>query len=137
MNDSKESPEDPPPRFELLSPGPLANFHGSLVVNHLDNVPKATIIPQDKGKAAAWIAYFSDGWDDIGIWKSAFVEMFASTLLCYLSGLIDTTIANFGTAQAAAYAGVTNIFLLTLFIMAIAPGSGGRLEPLDCSQLKG
>lgn len=42
--------------------------------------------------------------------------------------MIDTTITNFGTPQAPAYAGVTNIFLLTLFIMAIAPGSGGKFE---------
>ena len=40
----------------------------------------------------------------------------------------DTTITNFGTSQAPAYVGVVNIFLLTLFIMAIAPGSGGQLE---------
>ena len=56
--------------------------------------------------------------------------MFASFLLSYLSGLIDTTITNFGTTQAAAYAGISNIFLLTLFIMAFAPGSGGHINPL-------
>ncbi|CAD6565772.1 MAG: hypothetical protein ASARMPREDX12_006764 [Alectoria sarmentosa] len=59
-----------------------------------------------------------------------FVETFASFLLCYLSGMIDTTITNFGTPQAPAYAGVLNIFLLTLFIMAFAPGSGGHINPL-------
>lgn len=56
--------------------------------------------------------------------------MFASCLLCYLSGLIDTTISNFGTTQAPAYAAISNIFLLTLFIMAFAPGSGGHINPL-------
>ena len=60
--------------------------------------------------------------------RHKFVEMFASFLLCYLSGMIDTTITNFGTPQGAAYAGVTNIFLLTLFIIAFAPGSGGQLK---------
>ena len=54
--------------------------------------------------------------------------MFASFLLCYLSGMIDTTVTNFGTPQGPAYAGVTNIFLLTLFIIAFAPGSGGQLK---------
>ena len=53
--------------------------------------------------------------------------MVATGLLCYLSGLIDTTIGNFGTSQGAAYAGLTNIFLLTLFIMAAGPGSGGHV----------
>ena len=56
-----------------------------------------------------------------------FVEMVATGLLCYLSGLIDTTIGNFGTSHGAAYAGFTNIFLLTLFIMAAGPGSGGHV----------
>jgi len=59
-----------------------------------------------------------------------FVEMFASCLLCYLSGLIDTTISQSLPGAAAAVAGVSNIFLLTLFIMAIAPGSGGHINPL-------
>lgn len=38
---------------------------------------------------------------------------------------ISSSITNFGTPQAPAYAGVVNIFLLTLFIMAFAPDSGG------------
>lgn len=42
--------------------------------------------------------------------------------------MIDTTVTNFGTPQGPAYAGVTNIFLLTLFIIAFAPGSGGQLK---------
>ena len=58
------------------------------------------------------------------------VEMMATTCLCYISGLIDTTIGNFGTAQSAAYAAVSSIFLLSLFILAIAPGSGGHINPL-------
>ena len=73
--------------------------------------------------------------------------MLASALLIYVNGLIDTTITNFGTKQVgpccedthlhindtqevAAYAGISNIFLLTLFIMAIAPGSGGHINSL-------
>ena len=56
--------------------------------------------------------------------------MIASTCLCYTSGLIDTTIGNFGTSQAAAYAAVSSIFLLSFFILAIAPGSGGHINPI-------
>lgn len=56
--------------------------------------------------------------------------MMASTCLCYTSGLIDTTIGNFGTSQAAAYAAVSSIFLLALFILAIAPGSGDHINPI-------
>ena len=49
--------------------------------------------------------------------------------LCYLSGTIDITLANFKTTEAAAFAGVSNIFLLSLFIYAIAPASGGHINP--------
>lgn len=62
--------------------------------------------------------------------REKLVEMMATTSLCYTSGLIDTTIGNFGTPQSAAYAAVSSIFLLTLFILAIAPGSGGHINPL-------
>ena len=55
--------------------------------------------------------------------------MIGTGLLCYISGLIDTTITNFQTPQVPAYAAVTNIFLLTLFIMAGGPGSGGSIIP--------
>ena len=56
---------------ERLSPGSVANFAGSLVVNNSDVAPKATVVRGNRGKAAAWAIYFTEGWDEIGIWKSA------------------------------------------------------------------
>jgi glycerol uptake facilitator-like aquaporin len=50
--------------------------------------------------------------------------------LCYLSAIIGITIVNFQTAQLPAYVGITNVFLLMLFIYATAPASGGHLNPL-------
>lgn len=50
--------------------------------------------------------------------------------LCYLSGLIDTTLGNFGTKQVPAYVGIANIFLLSLLIYAISPTTGGHVNPL-------
>ena len=50
--------------------------------------------------------------------------------LTYLSALIDTTIGNFGISQAATYAGLTNIFLLSLLIYGISPSSGGHVNPV-------
>lgn len=55
--------------------------------------------------------------------------MIATGLLCYLSGLIDTSITNFDTTHGAAYVGLSNVFLLTLLIMAAGPGSGGHVNP--------
>jgi glycerol uptake facilitator-like aquaporin len=51
-------------------------------------------------------------------------------MLCYLSAMIHTTIGSFDTPQAAAYVGVTNIILLSLFIYALAPASGGHMNPI-------
>jgi glycerol uptake facilitator-like aquaporin len=44
--------------------------------------------------------------------------------------MIHTTIGSFNTAQAAAYVGITNIFVLSLFIYALAPASGGHVNQL-------
>lgn len=62
--------------------------------------------------------------------SSQLVELMATMSLCYLSALIDTTMAGFKTLHLPAYAGVSNIFLLSLFIYATAPASGGHVNPL-------
>ena len=50
--------------------------------------------------------------------------------LCYVSALIHITIGNLGTSQVAGYVGISNIFLLALFIYAISPASGGHVNPV-------
>ena len=50
--------------------------------------------------------------------------------LCYLSALIDITLAHFQTSAVAAFAGVSNIVLLALFTFAIAPALGGHINSL-------
>jgi glycerol uptake facilitator-like aquaporin len=50
--------------------------------------------------------------------------------LCYLSALIHITIGSLNTSQVAGYVGISNIFLLSLFIYALAPSSGGHVNPL-------
>lgn len=112
----------------FVAPAPIANFKGSFVYKDTDT-PFLSEGPSTKSRVSDWLLYFRDGWTDIGIWKSAFVEAVATGLLCYLSGLIGATIINFDTPQGAAYAAVTNTFLLTLFIMAAGPGSGGHVNP--------
>ncbi len=44
--------------------------------------------------------------------------------------MLHTTIGSFQTTQVAAYVGVTNIFLISLFIFAMAPSSGGHVNPV-------
>lgn len=123
----------------------ITRFRGSFVMDHLNELPEARGPGQHKIRRMDFAAAFEEGWNDAGIWKSAvrnfypsllggsevywFVEFVATALLCYLSGLIDTTITNFSISQGAAYVGGSNVVLLTLFIMAAGPGSGGHVNP--------
>ncbi|KAI9666237.1 MAG: hypothetical protein M1821_004172 [Bathelium mastoideum] len=75
--------------------------------------------------------YLLVGWLDISIWKSAFIELVGTMALCYTSGLIDVTLGNLQNPDAVpAYVGISNIVLLSLFIYATAPGSGGHINPV-------
>ncbi|KAH8820857.1 aquaporin-like protein [Xylogone sp. PMI_703] len=56
--------------------------------------------------------------------------MVGTTMQVYLSALIYITIGSFQTTQAAAYVGISNIFLISLFIYALAPASGGHVNSL-------
>jgi glycerol uptake facilitator-like aquaporin len=58
------------------------------------------------------------------------MEMFFTTCLVYISGLIGITVQNYQTVQVGAYVGISNVFLLALFIFAASPASGGHLNPL-------
>ena len=71
MAESKETPEYPSSAHEQLSPGEVANFPGSLVVNNLSEPPNRRATPKEKAGIADWVFYFREGWDDVGIWKSA------------------------------------------------------------------
>ena len=71
MDDPEPTEEKLQIPHEQLTPGETANFPGSLAVSRFDPAPKATAIRGNKGKTAAWAVYFTEGWDDIGIWKSA------------------------------------------------------------------
>ncbi|MCJ1349987.1 hypothetical protein MMC31_008230 [Peltigera leucophlebia] len=107
----------------------IAHFRGSFVGEHNLVPPSSGATLRRHPTIRDRIAPLSEGWRDVGVWKSAFVEMIATGLLCYLSGLIDTSITNFDTTHGAAYVGLSNVFLLTLLIMAAGPGSGGHVNP--------
>ena len=68
MGEPDEQPISAP---EQLSPGKVAKFPGSLVVNSLEDQRKQSAFPRDKRRIGSWVLYFTDGWDDVGIWKSA------------------------------------------------------------------
>ena len=115
---------------ESQTAAPVAAFQGSLIRNQIGYIPPSSNLPKDITKGWQWALYFSTGWTDEHIWKSAFVEMIASASLIVTSGMMDVTYGNYNISQAATYVGVTNIVLLTLFILAAAPASGGHIDPL-------
>lgn len=53
----------------------------------------------------------------------------ASMMLIYISAQFGMTISGYGTRQVAAYVGIFNTILLSVFIYASAPASGGHLNP--------
>jgi len=51
-------------------------------------------------------------------------------MLTYTSAQISATISSYETKQIGAYVGISNTVLLTIFIYAVAPASGGHINPL-------
>ncbi|KAL7928888.1 aquaporin-like protein [Trichoderma chlorosporum] len=74
--------------------------------------------------------YFVGQWFDPSLWKSAIVEMVATSCLVFLSGQITATLESYGTPQVGAYIGISNIILISTFIYATAPASGGHVNPM-------
>lgn len=58
------------------------------------------------------------------------VEGLASLLLVFVAGQIAGTLSAYQTKFIGVYIGVSNIFLLSLFIYATAPASGGHINPV-------
>lgn len=50
---------------------PIAKFRGSFVIDHLNELPKVPSPTQRKTRMMAFMAAFGEGWNDVGIWKSA------------------------------------------------------------------
>lgn len=130
LSSHSQTDVDTSPIGTTSSVPPVAAFQGSLIRNQIGHIDRCHGIPRNKTSVAQWRYYLVHDWDNPAIWRSAFVESMATASLCFTSGLIDTTIGNFKINETAAFVGVTNIVLLSLFIMAAAPGSGGHLNQL-------
>jgi len=59
-----------------------------------------------------------------------FIEGIGTACICYMSATIYITIGSFETKVAAAWVGASNVFLISLFIYAVAPASGGHMNPM-------
>lgn len=47
-----------------------------------------------------------------------------------MGGQIAATIQSYGTPQVGAYIGISNLVMISIFIYAVAPASGGHMNPL-------
>ncbi|KAI9731042.1 MAG: hypothetical protein M1834_005505 [Cirrosporium novae-zelandiae] len=106
-----------------------AMFKGSFAPK--DRGPQIPACRKDPnaGTARRLYIYFTQGWLDPDVWKSAFVEAMGTMCICYLSALMGITIVNTETRQFPAYVGIGNSVLIMLFIYATSPASGGHLNP--------
>ncbi|KAK3366087.1 hypothetical protein B0T24DRAFT_683137 [Lasiosphaeria ovina] len=74
--------------------------------------------------------YFTEGWADPVIWRSTIVECLATASMIYISGQFGLTLLSYKTNQVAGYVGIFNTLLLATFIYAVAPATGGHLNPM-------
>ncbi|RAL61438.1 hypothetical protein DID88_009368 [Monilinia fructigena] len=122
-----EQSENPPTEETQLIPASCAQFPGSFAPDLRKDKRK---VSKRGGLTDRIHVFLTDGWNDVTVWKSAFIECVGTTCLCYLSAFISIAIQNSDTTQVAAYVGVTNIVVLTLLICALAPSSGGHMNPI-------
>ncbi|KAE8381780.1 hypothetical protein BDV26DRAFT_289208 [Aspergillus bertholletiae] len=74
--------------------------------------------------------YLVGGWSDPSIWKAAFIEAVGTSGLIYVSGNISSTLLSYDTKQVGAYIGLSNVFLISIFIYATAATTGGHLNQM-------
>ncbi|KAF2266102.1 MIP transporter [Lojkania enalia] len=90
----------------------------------------------DAAALFTWTQSFSlQGFTDIELWKESFIEGAGTCLQIYLAGLYAVglgpavTATSLGPITPAAFGSIANFLLITLFIYAAAPVSGGHFNP--------
>ncbi|KAF2243337.1 hypothetical protein BU26DRAFT_523667 [Trematosphaeria pertusa] len=98
---------------------------------------KVTSKAPDAAATFSWKQSFSPrGFADVELWKEATIEGVGTCLLNYLAGLYAIGLGQIATATSlgpvapAAFAAVANFLLISLFIFAGGPVSGGHFNPL-------
>ncbi|PTB44814.1 uncharacterized protein TrAFT101_000285 [Trichoderma asperellum] len=100
----------------------LATFDGSFA---------PLVRPQDV-RLTPWYRrkdYYMGQWFEPALWRSAIVELIATCCQVFVSGQIAATIQSYGTPQIGAYIGISNLVMISTFIYAVAPASGGHINP--------
>lgn len=69
-------------------------------------------------------------WGANAVTPPQLVETAGTALMVLIGGELSATVVGYETAQIGAYIGISTALLLTTFIYATAPASGGHLNPL-------
>lgn len=114
------------------------SFAGRLGGNQEFTKDDASLITiPDEAPAFSWHQSFHlEAFADVELWKAAFLECVGTCLQVYTSGLATIGLSriiqatSLGPVAPAAFGGIVNLLLLSLFIFAAGPVSGGHLNPL-------
>ncbi|KAM4068042.1 major intrinsic protein domain-containing protein [Hirsutella rhossiliensis] len=101
----------------------LANFDGSFLPSARPE--RTPVVPYYKNRE-----YLFGGWLDSSIWRSAVIEAMGIACLIYTAGQISATLASYEITQVGGYVGILSAVLLSLYIYATAPVSGGHINPM-------
>ncbi|KAF2826201.1 aquaporin-like protein [Ophiobolus disseminans] len=81
-------------------------------------------------------SFHLEAFADIELWKESFIECVGTCLQVYTSGLVAAGLSplvkatSLGPVAPAAFGGLVNLVLISLFIFAAGPVSGGHFNPL-------
>jgi hypothetical protein len=101
----------------------------------LSKIPDATA-------AFSWKQSFSlEAFADVELWKASVIECVGTCLQVYTSGLVSAGLGplvkatSLGPVLPAAFGSMVNMVLISLFIFAAGPVSGGHFNPLITARL--
>jgi hypothetical protein len=90
--------------------------------------------PADARQDATWKQILDlRGFRDVGLWKNAFIEGFGLCLQVFIAGIIAAGVIPLVTATSVGpiipvgIAAIIQFIIITLFILAAGPVTGGRL----------
>jgi hypothetical protein len=81
-------------------------------------------------------SFHFEAFAEIELWKASFIECVGTCLQVYTSGLVAAGLGplvnatDLGPVAPAAFGGIVNVVLISLFIFAAGPVSGGHFNPL-------
>lgn len=123
------------PSHQTLASRPFAGRLGGNQEFTSDDVSFVNI--PDAAASFSWHQSFHlEAFADVELWKESFIEGVGTCLLVYTSGLVAVGLGplvqatSLGPVAPAAFGSIVNLLLISLFIFAAGPVSGGHLNPL-------